>query len=118
MWLAGGLEGHKPVRVGKEMSLEDLIGLIATADALVAPSTGPLHLAAALGVPLAGIYSPVRVHHPTRWGPLGPGRIIIFMPKAECPGVYDCLEERCPHFPCMNTVRPAEVLEYIRSVLG
>jgi heptosyltransferase-3 len=115
--LIEGIGKDKPVRLGKEMSLEDLIGLIASADAVVAPSTGPLHLASALGVPLVGFYSPVRVHHPRRWGPLGPGKKKICLPQVECPGIYSCLEERCPLWPCMNTISPAEVLEYLESAL-
>ncbi|MBN2290610.1 MAG: glycosyltransferase family 9 protein [Candidatus Glassbacteria bacterium] len=107
----------RPVLLWKGGPLEDLIGLIAQADAAVAPSTGPLHLAAALGVAVAGIYSPVRVHHPRRWGPLGPGRKKIFLPQVECPGTYRCLESRCPHWPCMDTVRPEEVLEYLTGIL-
>ena len=116
--LAAGVPQNKPLRLCREMSLEDLIGVIATASAVVAPSTGPLHLAAALGTPLAGIYSPVRVHHPDRWGPLGPGRKKVFIPDVECPGVYRCLEERCELWPCMPTVRPEEVVEFIRSAVG
>ena len=42
------------------------------ARSVVAPSTGVLHLAAALGVPAIGIYSPLKVEHPRRWAPRGP----------------------------------------------
>jgi len=39
---------------------------------IVAPSTGPLHLAVALGRPTVSVYPTKRVEHPTRWGPYDP----------------------------------------------
>jgi ADP-heptose:LPS heptosyltransferase len=38
----------------------------------VAASTGPLHLAAALGVRTIGLYSMRRPIFPARWAPIGP----------------------------------------------
>jgi ADP-heptose:LPS heptosyltransferase len=54
------------------LSLEQLMQLIAYSDGLVAASTGPLHIAAALGKPALGLFSPKRPIHPGRWQPLGP----------------------------------------------
>jgi heptosyltransferase III len=38
---------------------------------LVACSTGPLHIAAALGKKAIGIFPPIRPMHPQRWQPVG-----------------------------------------------
>ena len=96
------------------LGLEDYIGLVSLAQAVVAPSTGPLHLAAALGVPtVAGIYSPVRAHHPRRWGPLGAGRIRTFLPVVDCPGRLECLEEKCGEYPCLGGITAREVCEWV-----
>ena len=54
-----------------KMSLDELISFIADADGLVAGSTGPLHLAAALGIHAVGLYPSKRPTHPGRWAPLG-----------------------------------------------
>lgn len=54
-----------------ELSLTELTELIGASDVLVAASTGPLHLAAAMGIGAIGLYSPKRPIHPTRWAPLG-----------------------------------------------
>ena len=51
------------------LSLRELAAVISCADLLVSNSTGPLHLAVALGVPTVSIYSPIPTCHPTRWGP-------------------------------------------------
>lgn len=54
-----------------KMSLVELISFIASADGLLASSTGPLHLAAALGKHAIGLYPSCRPMHPGRWAPLG-----------------------------------------------
>lgn len=53
------------------MTLGQLISFIASADGVLAASTGPLHIAAALGKFAVGIYAPMRPIHPGRWAPLG-----------------------------------------------
>lgn len=53
------------------LTLAELITLIASADALVAASTGPLHIAGLLGKRAIGLFSSRRPIHPGRWKPLG-----------------------------------------------
>lgn len=55
-----------------KLSLGDLMQVIGAVDALVAASTGPLHIAAALGIRAVGLYSPKRPIYPKRWQPIGP----------------------------------------------
>ncbi len=54
-----------------ELKVFELLDLLSQAKSVVAPSTGVLHLAASLGTPVLGIYSPRKVEHPRRWGPKG-----------------------------------------------
>jgi heptosyltransferase III len=54
------------------LSVAELIALLASVDGLVAASTGPLHLAAALGIHALGLFVPTPPIHPGRWAPLGP----------------------------------------------
>lgn len=54
-----------------KMTLNELIAFINATDGLVAASTGPLHLAAALGKKAVGLYSTLRPIHPGRWAPIG-----------------------------------------------
>ncbi|HRO38490.1 MAG TPA: glycosyltransferase family 9 protein [Flavobacteriales bacterium] len=56
---------------GGKLPLADLMALIGASDALVAASTGPLHIAAALGIRTIGLFSLQRPIHPGRWAPLG-----------------------------------------------
>lgn len=65
------LEGPNVHDATGKFSLAGLIEFIDACDVLVAASTGPLHIAAALGKKTIGLYSPKRPMHPGRWAPLG-----------------------------------------------
>ncbi len=62
-----------------KLSIKELVQLLSHSELVLAPSTGVAHLAASVGANLKGVYSPVRVHHPTRWGPRGPHVEIIML---------------------------------------
>lgn len=68
-------------------ALAEFIAFIAAADGLVAGSTGPLHLAAALGRHALGLYPPIKPMHPDRWGPLGPLAEYLVFARPDC---QDC----------------------------
>jgi heptosyltransferase III len=63
------------------MNLDEFISFISHCDGLVANSTGPLHIAAALGKDALGIYPPMRPIHPGRWAPLGPNARTFVLDK-------------------------------------
>ncbi len=54
-----------------KLSLKQLMYLISTSKALVACSTGPLHIAGISGIQTIGIFSPRKPIHPGRWKPIG-----------------------------------------------
>ncbi len=64
---------HHPLVIDSsgQLSIEQLVVLIGSAKALVACSTGPLHIAGYLGIKAIGLYSPRIPIHPGRWKPLG-----------------------------------------------
>lgn len=83
------------------MDLNEFIAFIAACDGLVANSTGPLHIAAALGKEAYGIYPPMRPIHPGRWAPLGAKARVFVLDKAcnDCrePGaVCNCIRDIQP----------------------
>jgi ADP-heptose:LPS heptosyltransferase len=61
-------------------TIEELMGLLAHARCLVAADSGPLHLAAALGTPVVGLYGPT---DPARNGPYVPGAVIVHKARPE-----------------------------------
>jgi len=67
-------------------SLKELIAFISAGDALVAASTGPLHIAAASGIYALGLYSNKRPIHPGRWRPIGPHALVVTATNEPQPG--------------------------------
>ena len=61
-------------------TIEELMGLLAHARCLFAVDSGPLHLAAALGTPVVGLYGPT---DPARNGPFVPGAVIVDRARPE-----------------------------------
>lgn len=90
-----------------QLSLEQLFVLISKAEALVACSTGPLHIAGFIGIHTIGLFSPRRPIHPGRWRPLGPkAEALVFDEK--CP---KCAERKpCD---CITQISVETLLEKI-----
>ncbi len=75
-----------------KLSLQQFIAFIHRCDALVAASTGPLHIAAALGKKAIGLFSPMRPIHPGRWKPIGEQASYLVLDKdcVDCKQTKDC----------------------------
>lgn len=93
-----------------KVSLSELVAVIAHVDGLVACSTGPLHIAAAMGKLAVGIYPPIRPMHPGRWGPLGKNASYLVLPKlcSDCRTSGDCS--------CIKAIEVAQVRAKIPAV--
>jgi heptosyltransferase-3 len=68
------------VNIAGETDLHQLKGLIKKAAMVVTSSTGPIHIATAVGTFAVGIYPPVAALSPVRWGPRG-GANKLFVPE-------------------------------------
>ena len=91
-----------------KLSLEDLIALINACDGIVAASTGPLHIAAALCKYSLGIFPPIRPMHPGRWAPVGL-KAEYLVSKKDC---SDC--RNAPQLcHCINDISPDMVYNQI-----
>lgn len=71
------LRKHLPIQnnfhdVTGKFTLHELIQVMSQCQGLIGCSTGPLHIASALGITTLGLYSDRRPIHPGRWAPLGP----------------------------------------------
>ncbi len=93
-------------------SLNDAVGVLARSDALVGVDSGILHLCAALGKPVVGLYGP---SDPTVTGPQGDGHEIVTS-GAECSpcGQGECRFDR----KCMTNLRADSVIAALDRVLG
>jgi ADP-heptose:LPS heptosyltransferase len=112
------LEERSQWRVLPRVSLTGVGEVFRMADLVVAPSTGPLHLAHYVGTQTLGIYSPVRSHQAKRWAPWGgAGRSLVLHPELDCPGTRECLGPSCKHFYCLDRVAGAGLPTPLRSAL-
>lgn len=85
--------------------LRRLMGRIAACDAVLSPSTGPAHLAAALGVPTVCLMGRRASHGPDRWKPLGAKVLALQYPGAEADAGGG-----------MDRLDPAEVLRALKAL--
>lgn len=92
--------------IGK-LSLSDFIAFIANTNGLVAASTGPLHIAAALNKKAIGLYSPKRPIHPDRWKPVGQhAQAVVFDTNCEkCSKGLDC--------DCISKITPQTIVNLL-----
>lgn len=113
---AAGLDPRVGILLDK-FALREFLGVLSEGDVFVGPSTGPLHLAAGLGLATVGIYPPVPAMSPRRWGPRGPWNRVL-VPDVACPGRHACLLQRCELYNCLGGVAVSEVLAAVHAVVG
>ncbi len=92
-----------------KMTLAELIAFINACDGLVAASTGPLHIAAALGKRVIGLYAPMRPIFPARWAPLGDKASFLVLDKKcnDCRKSGDCK--------CIRDINAEQVAEMLKK---
>jgi len=102
-----------------QVSLSQAIGLLSRVDLFVGNDSGPLHLAAALGTPVVGIYGPTSI---LNFHPLGERARAVFG-SVPCPGNYGFIGTRplwarheCQG-ECLDSIDPAQVLNAARELL-
>ncbi len=82
--------GGRAVSVAGLLGLKELAALVQSASLFVSNSTGPLHLAVAMGTPVLGFYPQITAMSAKRWGPYGGSSKVLVPDKpidcAECAG--------------------------------
>ncbi len=108
---------HAPaLNLAGQLSLAQLAALIAQSVLYVGSSTGPSHLAAAVGTPVVALYCPLGECLPQRWRPQGDACTVLLPPVDQvCP---TCLGARCPHFPCMELITAQTAADAARALLA
>ena len=70
----------KIIRADGQFSIKELAALLKKADVMLANSTGPLHLAVAVGTRVVGLYCTLPACHPDRWGPYSSTATVLTPP--------------------------------------
>ena len=110
--LASRLDGAA-VDLSGRTTLTGMGSLLQEMDLLVANDSGPVHLAAALGIPVLCVYGPT---DPARTGPYGQGHTVLTA-DVDC---RPCFSRSCRRdgIPCLSGVTPGKVAETALNMLG
>lgn len=94
-------------------ALQKLIGVV------VAPSTGPLHLAGAVGARTVSFYPSIRVQSAKRWGPYVSSAkdAIVHAPERECDPKFKCKGAECTHEACLASITPERAFQSVLEQL-
>lgn len=102
--------GDKIIDLTGTTSLRSLCSLISLFDVFVTNDSGPMHIAAALKVPLVAIFGSTS---PTHTGPYKHGNVIY--KNVAC---SPCYKRVCPiDFPCMKKIEVDRVYQTIKTLL-
>ncbi|MFD2419659.1 glycosyltransferase family 9 protein [Amycolatopsis pigmentata] len=99
--------------LGGATDLSGLASVLANAAVVVAPNTGPAHLAAAVGTPVVSLFAPVVPA--ARWAPYGVPHVVLGDQHAPC---RDTRARECPvpGHPCLDALAPGPVLAAVAEL--
>jgi ADP-heptose:LPS heptosyltransferase len=102
----------EPVNLVGRTSLRDVIGIFERATVAFGPDSGPMHIAAAVGVPVVSLFGATS---PQRSAPYGFEHLVI-EGEARC---RPCYSRRCPiDRECMRAITAEAVLKTIARAVG
>lgn len=96
-----------------KLNLSELIALISRCDLFISNSTGPIHIAAALGKFTVGFYPKIISCSKERWAPYT-NKKLVYVPQIEC---ENCTREQCEKLNCMESIDINKVYSDIKKVL-
>ena len=98
------------------VNLKEYAALAKAASLLVANSTGPIHIASAVGTPVIGLYPHVVPMTADRWGPVTDKKA-VFSPANKPPDCDKCVKEQLPLCECMDSISVDEVFKAAKQFL-
>jgi heptosyltransferase-3 len=97
-----------------KLDLSLLKALIKKANVFISNSTGPMHIAAALGVYVIAFFPKILSCSQKRWGPYTKKKT-IFIPTIDC---SNCTRQQCEKLNCMNSIDIGKVFEETNRVIN
>jgi len=101
------------INLAGKLNLSQMKSLISLSELFISNSTGPLHIAAALGVHVIGFYPKILSCSVKRWGPYTQ-KSTIFTPSINC---TNCSRKQCEELDCMNSIDIGKVFDEAKKVL-
>jgi len=103
---------HPAIDACGRLGLGELVALLERCDAVVSNDTSVMHLAGAVGTPVAALFGPTS---PRQYGPWHPDDLVFWrgLYCSPCLTNFNQKVSRCPDPVCIRSITPAEVLEAI-----
>jgi heptosyltransferase-3 len=108
--------GPTTVTLVDALNLRQYAALANMASVFIANSTGPIHIAAAVGTPVIGLYPHITPQSADRWGPYT-DRKTIFSPVDKPMDCRKCLNGRTGTCECMDSISVDKVFEAAKKYL-
>jgi len=102
------LSKGKTISLAGKTTLKALIEIIRGARFFISNDSGPMHIAAALGIPVFAIFGPT---NPERTGPYGKGHTVIRQDISCAP----CFKRRCNDLRCLESISASKVFRTIKE---
>ncbi len=96
-----------------EIPLGHLPALLSKTTAMITNDSGPMHIAAALGIPVVAIFGPTSA---ARTGPYGDGHQVLTS-RIPCSPCFSRVCRHDPELECLHLIQPIQVVEGIRPLL-
>jgi heptosyltransferase-2 len=86
------------------------IAVYRACDLFFGVDSGPMHMAAAAGIPVVALFGPTDER---KWGPWGPGHMIVSKYLA----CHPCKPHKCGDHQCMEKISTTEALDAVERSL-
>ncbi len=108
---------EKPIVAAGRTSLKQLAEIARRCRLFISVDTGPLHVAAAMGTRVIGLYGP---NVPSKWGPYGEGHLTIYkqLSCSPCTRQYLGQVSRCQNPICMEQITVEDVKAQVERIGG
>jgi lipopolysaccharide heptosyltransferase I len=97
-----------------DIPLGYLPALLSKATAMITNDSGPMHIAAALGVPVIAIFGPTSA---ARTGPYGDGHQVLSS-RIPCSPCFSRICRHDPELECLHLIKPTQVADVVRPLFA
>jgi heptosyltransferase I len=97
-----------------DIPLRCLPALLSKATAIITNDSGPMHIAAALGIPVVAMFGPTSA---SRTGPYGTGHRVL-SGQVSCSPCFSRVCRHNPEMECLHLVMPAHVVKVAQPILA
>ncbi|MBI4654824.1 MAG: lipopolysaccharide heptosyltransferase I [Nitrospirae bacterium] len=106
--------GGEGINFCSKINLKELAALLSGAKAVISADSGPLHIAAALGVPVVALFGPTDSHRTGPYGWQRSKKVKLLRASISC---SPCFKKKCKNPLCMSNISVEMVSEELKEYL-